>query len=124
MISYQIYKLIHLAGIFLLFLSLGGLALHTMNGGTKATNTFRKTVAITHGISLVFILVAGFGLLARLGIPHANWPTWVYVKVVIWLLFGASIALVSKKPKLAQILWFVLPLLGLSAVYLAVYKPF
>lgn len=122
MISYSVYKLIHLAGIFLLFLSLGGLALHTMNGGSKATNSFRKTVAITHGIALVLILVAGFGLLARLGIPHASWPLWVYLKVGVWLIFGGSIALVSKT-NLAKVLWFALPTLGLVSAYLAIFKP-
>jgi hypothetical protein len=45
----------------MLFLSVGGLIHHMLNGGTKATNAWRKQAAITHGIGIVLILLGGFG---------------------------------------------------------------
>ena len=39
--KYEMYKLIHLFGIFLTFVVLGGLGLHVANGGGKDTNTKR-----------------------------------------------------------------------------------
>ncbi|TGN19811.1 hypothetical protein [Leptospira idonii] len=122
--SYQIYKLMHMLGIFLLFLSLGGVALFTINGGTKSTNKWKSIAAITHGLALVLLLVAGFGMMARLGIPHGSWPGWVYAKIVVWLTFGGLLAVVYRKPAIAKVLWVGFPLLGVCAAYLAIYKPF
>ncbi len=122
--SYQVYKLMHIVGIFLLFLSLGGVALFTINGGTKSGNKWKAIAAATHGFGLIFLIVAGFGMMARLGIPHASWPGWVYAKIVIWLLFGGLLTLVYKRQSYAKILWFGFPILGFLAAYLAIFKPF
>ena len=65
MINYQVYKLVHLFGIFLTLISLGGMYLHAMNGGTKETNASRKLSAIGHGVGLFLVLLGGFGMLAR-----------------------------------------------------------
>jgi hypothetical protein len=119
---YEFYKVLHLLGIFLLFLSLGGIALFTINGGSKATNTWRAKVAITHGLATLFVLVGGFGLLARK--YSAGWPMWVYPKIFIWLVFAGVLALAYKSKKIAQGLWLLLPALGLVAIILAVYQPF
>jgi len=123
MLSYEIYKLFHLFGIIMLFVSVGGVMLYALNGGTKADNTWRKTAAITHGIGLVFVLVAGFGLLARVGISWP-WPGWVFVKLVIWLLLGGVIGLIYKLGPTGKGLWYVVILLGVIAAYMAIFKPF
>jgi len=118
---YEFYKVLHLVGIFLLFLSLGGISLFTINGGNKSTNLWRAKVAITHGIATLLVLVGGFGLLARK--YSAGWPIWVYPKILIWLVFAGVLAQAYKSKKVAQTLWISLPLLGLVAAILAVYKP-
>jgi hypothetical protein len=123
MLSYEIYKLFHLFGIIMLFVSVGGVMLYALNGGTKADNTWRKTAAITHGIGLVFVLVAGFGLLARVGISWP-WPGWVFVKLVIWLLLGGVTGLIYKLGPTGKGLWYVVILLGVIAAYMAIFKPF
>ncbi len=75
--SYEFYQTLHVLGLFLLFSSLGAAALHAMNGGTKESNPSRKWVAITHGVGLLFVLVAGFGLLAKSGRGNPeNWPAY------------------------------------------------
>jgi hypothetical protein len=123
MLSYEIYKLLHLFGIIMLFVSIGGVMLYALNGGTKADNTWRKTAAITHGIGLVFILVAGFGLLARVGISWP-WPGWVFVKLIIWLVLGGVTGLIYKLGPTGKGLWYVVILLGVIAAYMAIFKPF
>ena len=123
MLSYEIYKLLHLFGIIMLFVSIGGVMLYALNGGTKADNTWRKTAAITHGIGLVFVLVAGFGLLARVGISWP-WPGWVFVKLIIWLVLGGVTGLIYKLGPTGKGLWYVVILLGVIAAYMAIFKPF
>jgi|JI10StandDraft_1071094.scaffolds.fasta_scaffold473095_2 hypothetical protein len=124
MISYSIYKLIHLLGIFLVIGSLSGIAYFTANGGTKATNRLKAWSGSLHGIGLFLILLAGFGMLARLKIMGFPWPGWVFAKVGIWLILGGLIALASRKPLFAKILWFAIPFLGVLSAYFAIIKPF
>jgi hypothetical protein len=117
--SYEIYKVLHLLGLSLVVLSLGGIILHAINGGSKQSNSFRKGAMITHGVGLLFLLVAGFGMLARMGIH--SFPGWVMGKVVIWLILGAFVALAYKQ-HLARKLWFAVPVLVAIAASLAIYK--
>jgi len=125
-LSLEFYKLLHLLGIFSLLLSLGGISLHMMNGGTRQF-PHRKFIAILHGISLLLILVAGFGMLARLqsvNPPGGAMPGWVIAKLLIWLVLGGIPALFYRKPTLAKQLWFVVWILAVCAAYLALFKPF
>ncbi|EPG72782.1 hypothetical protein LEP1GSC058_1027 [Leptospira fainei serovar Hurstbridge str. BUT 6] len=122
MISYTVYKLVHILGILFLFLAFGGIALHAIGGGTKE-NAQKKLIAITHGIGLFLILLGGFGMLARLGIIWP-WPGWIIAKFLFWLLFGGLLTLFYKKPSFAKFLWFALPFLGAIVGYIALYKPF
>ena len=122
--SYQVYKVIHIVGIIFLFLSLGGMLLHMMNGGTKASNGSRKFTAITHGLAAFAILLGGFGLMARLGMPHMGpHPTWIYVKVAVWLTLGFLPILIWRKGSLSRFFWFLVPALGGLAAYFAILKP-
>lgn len=118
--SYEFYKIVHILGIALVVLSLGGIFMHVMNGGTKASNSFRKGAIISHGIGLVLILVAGFGMLAKLQLNMG--AAWVVGKIVIWVLLGALVAVAYRKPQLASKLWFVVPVLVTLAAVLAVFK--
>lgn len=122
MIDILAYKLIHLLGIMMLFLAMGGVFVHSFNGGLKSENRWRKAIAIAHGVGLFLILLGGFGMLARLNIAWP-WPGWVYVKLVIWLAFGGMTVLVQKMGR-AGWTWYVMLLLGFVAAYLALYKPF
>jgi len=125
MIGFETYKLIRLLAIFALFAAAGGATVHAANRGFKQDNAARGAVAALHGLALLFILVAGFGMLARLGLEH-NWlfPGWVWGKLVIWVLFGFAISLPYRKPTMAKRLLFLLPLLGAIAAFLALFKPF
>ena len=119
MIPYEAYKVIHVVGVMLLLLSLGGYLMLSANQSQKG----RKLAAITHGISVLIVLVAGFGLLARLGFfGSGGWPLWVWVKLAIWLVFAVIIVLIKRMPGLMPVLWLVIPVLGAIAAYMAVYK--
>lgn len=123
MISYSIYKVMHLTGILMVFLSLGGLVMHAINKGTN-DHLWRKPVAITHGLGLLLSLVGGFGLLARLGVMHGTLPGWVLTKLGIWLIFALLIGVLIRRPAFAKTTWVLTILLGGLAAYLAGSKPF
>ncbi len=122
-VNYETYKILHLIGVLLLFIAFGGMLFHAMSGGGKKYPQ-KKLLAITHGVGLTVILVAGFGLLARLDLTSAPWPGWVFAKLLIWLVAGGMMAIIPRKPRWARALWFVIPALGALAAGLAVFKPF
>ena len=116
----RVYLFLHLFGVCMLFGSLGALALHVMNGGDKASNTNRKLIMMSHGLSLIIMLVAGVGLLHR---GYGSFAEgWVHAKLTIWLVLGAAPAIIYRAPKFAKMLWFILPLMGALAFYFARFK--
>jgi len=102
-------------------MSLGGVMVHVANQGSRETNHWRKFIAIMHGVGVTLVLVAGFGLLARLGI-HWPWPLWVIVKLSVWLVIGAFPTLVYRRVLSPIGAWWVLTLLALIAAMSATYK--
>ncbi|HSH44718.1 MAG TPA: hypothetical protein VK966_02625 [Longimicrobiales bacterium] len=141
MISYSVYRLVHLVGIILLFVVLGGLswaaaraesaalagnATRAGTAGTGPAGTGRPRIAmILHGVALFIVLLGGFGLLARLGIVQGHaFPGWVWAKLGIWLLAGLSVVIPRRKPEWALGVFVLLPVLGGLAAWLAIFKPF
>jgi hypothetical protein len=124
MIPLLVYKNLHLLGVLMIFVALGGLILQQIQATTREP-VWRKPVAITHGIGMVLALVGGFGMLARpeIGIIWP-WPGWVIGKIIIWLVLGVLVALIGRLPALAKPLWWVTIALGAIAAYLALNKPF
>jgi hypothetical protein len=123
MLSSATYQLFHMLGIILVFMALGALSLHAMNGGTRESNKARALVALSHGLGLLLILVAGFGMLARLGTMSGGLPGWVWAKLVVWLLLAGLIVVPYRKPEWSKAMWFVLPVLGIIAAYSVLYRP-
>jgi hypothetical protein len=116
------YKTIHILSIMLLFTAFGGLLLAARAG--VQTGVSRKLAGITHGIALLLILFSGFGALAKIGMSNpAIWPAWLWTKALIWLFFGVVIVLIRRAPNSTPILWWILPLLGAIAAYLALNNP-
>ena len=115
--SLEFYKVLHLAGVIFLFVAVGAAIVRAMSGGSEAG---KKISGLTHGIALIVILVSGFGLLARY---QLGFEAWVWVKLLIWLALGASVALIRRMAKQSTLWWWALPLLGVLAAYLGVFKP-
>ncbi len=116
--SNQFYLVLHYFGIILFFVSFGGLIISSFSSNSLAKTA--KQLKLLHGIGLLLILVAGFGLMA---IEGYGFDGWIILKIIIWILFGASIAFI-KKENLKNIIWNIVIIFGFLAVYLAVFKPF
>jgi hypothetical protein len=117
--SYQFYTVLHVVGVVFLLTALGTLA--ATAGSPSAP--LRRVASVAHGIALAVIFVAGFGLLARLGF-FADIPGWAWAKMALWLVLGAVVVPLKRKPEWAPALWAVMPLAGAAAAWLAVTKPF
>jgi hypothetical protein len=120
--SITVYKLIHLIGVAMILVALGGLSLHAISGGEKA-HEWRRPAMMTHGFGLLVSLVGGFGMLARLGI-HWPWPGWVLFKFIAWLAFGGITMLLYRKQGLNRLVWWGSLALFTAVAYVALNKPF
>ena len=115
------YKILHIAGLALLMMSLGALTFHALGGGTKDNAPARPLVFASHGIGLVLLLITGFGMLARLNLSYGG--VWIWLTVLLWLVVGGLVALPLRAPKAARFLWPLLPVLGAAAAAIAFWKP-
>ncbi len=118
-----IYRLLHLGGLFAMFMALGGIALHAHNGGTRASNMGRKLTAVLHGAALFLILLGGFGMLARLQLAQDGLPPWVYLKLAIWAVMALMGTLLYRSPSTARWMLVALPMLGMVAAWIGLTKP-
>lgn len=121
MISYEIYKVMHLFGIALLLLGLGSVL-----GSYAMTNNVKGKVKMmgfaTHGAGLLIALVGGFGMAARLGLVQGL-PGWIYGKIAVWGLLGIGISLAKRKASWGLILAILYAALVGLATWFAVAKP-
>jgi hypothetical protein len=122
--DYQLIKICHVAGIMLLFLSLGGMVFAASVGLGPEHRHLRRGAAILHGLGLLLIVASGIAMLSHLGLLHGDPPNWAKAKFGIWLLLGGSIAVAGR---MSRLIWIWIPVwifLGAAAAYLALYKPF
>lgn len=118
--SLAVYKIMHYFGLAFVLASLGAVTGHALRGADEP-HPKKGLLAAGHGIGMVLMLVAGFGMLARLG--GAMMPSWVIPKLIIWLLLGAAFSVAKRAPKAAMLLWLLLPVLVATAAAFALYKP-
>jgi len=119
MISYYTYKFLHITAVVFVLLSLGASLYQAKNQNWLG----RRQMSILNGISLVILLVAGFGLLARLAVSFP-WQGWVFVKLIAWLGLGSMHFLSRRLSDSANLLWWVTALIAILATSMAIYKPF
>ncbi|MGQ0794436.1 MAG: hypothetical protein ACT4NX_10210 [Deltaproteobacteria bacterium] len=116
MIAYEIYKVIHILAVISLFLSLGGYAILSITKSTAG----KGLVGRTHGIAVLLILVAGFGLVARLGAQMLS--LWILTKLGVLVALAMMPVFIRRNPERAPALWLITIALGGLAIYMAVYK--
>lgn len=109
--NFLLLKILHLAGVFALFASLGA----TILGGSG-----KKGAAMLHGISLVLILLVGFAMLKK---PPMN-EYWWMAKLGIWLFIGVVPALAKRKIVPAPALLALTVVAAAAAGWLGLAKPF
>lgn len=122
MISYPVYKVLHILGIMSLFFGFACVLVLAMTGQLK-TSRARLLGFLTHGVVLFLILVSGFGMAARLQM-FGNLPNWVYGKITVWVLLGLAVSLMRRKPNWAFFNLIAILSLGGTAAFFAIYKPF
>jgi hypothetical protein len=93
--------------------------------GASLKEAARKQVAKLHGFTLIVVLFAGFGLLARANIDGAFGQGWFLFKLFSWLLFGMAPLFLKRLPQKHQgklILGY--SFLAALTVYMVLNKPF
>lgn len=121
MISYEVYKIIHLSGIALILLGLG-VILGAFATAPAVAARLRLTGFLSHGLGMALALVGGFGMAARLGLT-SGLPGWIYGKIIIWILLGFGISLTKRKPNWVRGLVIGFAVLVGTATALAIFKP-
>jgi uncharacterized membrane protein SirB2 len=125
MISYAIYKILHYLGLFGLFVTLAVALGRAAVLPAETVDPWKRRLAALHGICLLVVLTAGFGLMARIGVMHGDlFPGWIWAKLGIWLILGGIIALASRRSRWTGAAIVALPFLAALAGYLALVKPF
>lgn len=114
----ETYRLIHVLGLIVLLLGLGGV-LATAGPGQKPNRVF----LMLHGLGALAVLVGGIGFAHKSGL---GMPAWVWTKLGGWLVLGAMPTLVGRglMPRGAALI--VVLAIGAAAAWLgvAVTKPF
>jgi uncharacterized membrane protein SirB2 len=121
--SYEFYKIMHVSAVLILFTSLGTLAASASASTAGEGARLRRLAKIAHGVALVIIFVAGFGLMARLGM-FGEIALWAWAKMGLWLVLGIAVLPLRRRPEWASKLWFVIVGAGGLAAWLAIQKPF
>jgi hypothetical protein len=112
--SYSFYHVTHLISVFILV----GILFWALSDPDSAK---KKPALKWSGIASLVALIAGFGLLARLGV---GFPIWVTVKLVCWLVLTGLVGMAYKMPEKRKALLGVSIFLISLAVVMVSLKPF
>jgi|SRR5688572_3574274 hypothetical protein len=111
--SVEIYRVLHVLGVLMLFLGLGGIFAQEPGKAAKA-------FLALHGLGLLVMLVAGIGSAHKGGL---GWPGWMFAKMACWVVIAALPVLV-RRGVVPRALGILLALaLGAAAIWLAQAKP-
>jgi len=119
MITYETYKTLHLFFILTFFSSLGFVA-------TSSSYFTKKTAKIIIGFISFLIMVAGMGLIARLGFKHGQaFPLWLNLKFAAWILINILFVSLFKLKTLNQkaLVCALILLIGFWAIWVVLNKP-
>ena len=102
-----VYHILHILGLIFVFIGFGALL----------SNDSSKSAMKWHGIGLLISLVSGFGMLAKYGL-FSSLPTWVYVKIGLWLVLGFLPVLAKRRVVKPVVVIVVAALIGTVMAYL------
>ncbi len=108
----QIYKFLHLVGLIIFLLGLGG--------AIAATKETFKPYAILHGVGMFLMLLGGFGMQAKF---HYNiMSPGIVTKLLIWLVLGGLLVVAKRQVLPKGALWAIIITLSSIAAYLGLFK--
>ena len=107
------YHVLHLSSIIVL---LG----YTFYAFAAPAETRKRVLMIT-GVAALLILVTGFGMLHRL---QLGFPGWAIVKFVCWLGLSAMTGMAYRRRAKADLFMLITFALAITAVAMAVVRPF
>lgn len=81
----------------------------------------RKLILALSGVAGILVLIAGFGLQAKL---QVGFPGWLLVKIVCWLALGALAGMPFRQPERARFWTIIFSAIAFVAVAMVYYKPF
>lgn len=113
--SPTVYHIIHLSSAFLL------VALTFRAFAAPRPEARRQTLALA-GVASLLMLVAGFGLHAKL--YSGTFPGWLVVKLVCWLGLSALAGIAYRRPAQVGLLGWVAFAFVVTAVWAVYAKPF
>ncbi len=108
------YHVLHLFSLFCLF----GV---TFSAFASPVPERRKFCLAASGIASLFVLISGFGLLAKLQI---GFPTWILVKLVCWFVVSGVAGIAFRKRELIRPLTGLTLALALIAITMVYCRPF
>ena len=117
--SNELFKLIHVTGMLMLFSGLSALW-GVYSSGKAPGKSARITLAIIHGIGMALLLVSGWMQLSALG---AGMPLWAIIKAVVWLVLGVSMVLAKRRASWGPGLILFWLACGVAAALCGIYKP-
>ena len=106
------YHIAHIVGLVFVFIGFGCLL----------TSEGAKSAMKWHGTGLLISLVTGFGMLARLQISWP-WPTWVIVKVSLWVVLAVLPILAKRRVVAAPVVVILVAAVGGVLAYMGYLKP-
>ena len=120
---YATIKLLHLTGLMLTFFGFGGM-LMLPRAAANPPRGLAMLARWSHGLGLILLLVTGFIMLRNLGLMEGDIPHWSKVKLLILVALGAFTPIAKRQVGPAWGAALVFILLGISAGYLGLFKPF
>ena len=110
---YEFYQFLHLLGL-----------IGVVSGFTNLllSEDYSKKAMKFYGISILVMLVAGFGMIARLGLSvHTGW---IGLKLIIWIWLSIAIPMIVKRyPQRKRKVFLAALAMVALAILLVVYKP-
>lgn len=122
--SYLTYRLIHLGAVFGILSALSAASILKLKSSDDSIRSYPKALAVVHGVAAFFILLGGFGMLARIGTPEGGLPGWILAKLGIWLSLAVAMWVQSRSRSGAKAVLLLAPVLALLAAAIAFTKPF
>ena len=122
MTNYDILKFFHITGALMILAGLA--ALWGMSyAGTPIKKNVRIPLALIHGLGMLLSLGGGWMMLAKFT-ADGPIPGWAWAKLALWLVLGGSMVLAKRKAHVGLGILGLFIGLSVTAILLAVFKPF